>query len=65
MIGGWWAWALYIDTALPFGTRLAPKIFTVIVDAAEWIIRQERVKFVIHYLDDFLVIGGPLHPSVQ
>ena len=49
----------------PIWYYLAPKIFTAIVDAAEWIIRQERVKFVIHYLDDFLVIGGPLHPSVQ
>jgi len=42
---------------------LAPKIFTAIVDAAEWIIRQERVKSVIHYLDNFLVIGGPASPK--
>jgi len=54
---------LYIDTALSFGTRLAPKIFTAIVDAVEWIIRQERVKYVIHYLDNFLVIGGPASPK--
>ena len=30
-----WEGALYIDTALPFGLRSAPKIFTAIADAAE------------------------------
>ena len=25
----------------------------------EWIIRQEGVRFVIHYLDDFLLMRGP------
>ena len=50
---------LYIDSTLPFGQRSAPKIFTALVDAAEWIIKQAGVDFVIHYLDDFLVIGAP------
>ena len=50
---------LYIDTALPFGLGSAPKIFTVIADAAEWIAHRLGIKFVIHYLDDFLIIGGP------
>jgi len=48
-----------MDTALPFGLRSAPKIFTAIADAVEWIARQKGVQFIIHYLDDFLVIGAP------
>ena len=48
-----------MDTALPFGLRSAPKIFTAVADAVEWIAKQEGVGFVIHYLDDFLVVGPP------
>ena len=59
LMGMYWDDALYIDTALPFGLRSAPKIFTAITDAAEWIIRRTGVNFIIHYLDDFLVIGAP------
>ena len=59
LMGMSWKGALYIDTALPFGLRSAPKIFTALADAAEWIIRHAGVSFVIHYLDDFLVTGAP------
>ena len=55
VVGG----ALFIDTALPFGLRSAPKIFTAIADAVEWIVKAEGVDFIIHYLDDFLVMGAP------
>ena len=59
LMGMTWEGALYIDTTLPFGLRSAPKIFTALADAAEWIIRQTGVGFIIHYLDDFLVAGAP------
>ena len=51
--------SLFIDTTLPFGLRSAPKIFTALADAAEWILRQAGIAFVVHYLDDFLLIGPP------
>jgi len=54
-----WDGALYIDTALPFGLRSAPIIFTAIADTVQWILQQQGVRFVIHYLDDFLLIGMP------
>ena len=54
-----WRGALFVDTALPFGLRLAPEIFTAVADAVEWIARSEGVDFVIHYLDEFLVMGDP------
>ena len=59
LLGMMWEDHLYIDTALPFGLRSAPKIFTALADAAEWIVRQEGVEGVIHYLDDFLIVGPP------
>ena len=51
-----WDGALFIDTALLFGLRLGPKIFTALADAAEWILRRAGVNFILHYLDDFLII---------
>ena len=59
LLGMTWEGALYIDTALPFGLRSAPKIFTAIADAVEWIARRQGVRFSIHYLDDFLIVGAP------
>ena len=56
LMGMLWEGSLFIDTALPFGLRSAPKIFTALADAAEWIVRQRGVEFVIHYLDDFLIV---------
>ena len=35
------------------------KIFndTTLADAVEWVLRERGVQFVIHYLDDFLLVG--------
>ena len=59
LLGIKWEGSLYVDTTLPFGLRSAPKIFSAIADAVEWIVKQAGVRFVIHYLDDFLLIGTP------
>ncbi len=48
-----------MDTMLPSGLRSAPEIFTAVVDAMEWITRYEGVRVILHYLDDFLVMGAP------
>ena len=59
LLGMFWDRALFIDTVLPFGLRSSAKIFTAIADAAEWIAHQSGIQFIIHYLDDFLIIGAP------
>ena len=56
LMGMMWEDSLLVDTALPFSLHSAPKIFTTLANAAEWMVRQQGVEFVIHYLDDFLVI---------
>ena len=58
-IGMLWDGSLFVDAALPFGLRSAPKIFMALADAAEWIVRQRGINFVIHYLDDFLKVTSP------
>ena len=50
---------MFLDTTLPFGLWSAPKIFTAVADAAEWVLQQAGVEHVCHYLDDYLLIGPP------
>ena len=54
LLGMSWQGKMYVDTALPFGPRSAPKIFSAVADALQWALEGRRVK-VIHYLDDFLL----------
>ena len=53
-----WEDSLFFNMALPFGLLLAPKIFTTLADAAEWMVTQQGVEFVINYVEDFLVIAA-------
>ena len=45
-----WRGKLYLDTVLPFGLRSAPKIFTAIADALEWILANSGVTACIYLL---------------
>ena len=46
-----------MDSVFLFGVCSAPKIFSALADELEWVVRQARVKTLLHYLDDFLIIG--------
>ena len=50
-------YGVYVDTALPFGLRSAPKLFNAVADALEWCVKSEGAGFMWHYLDDFITIG--------
>ena len=54
-----WKRSTFVDCVLPFGLRSAPKIFSAIIDAIMWILREKGVKQALHYLDDFLIVGLP------
>ena len=58
LLGMQWGGRVYVDMALPFGLRSAPKIFTAISDALEWILTQHGMSNCLHYLDDFLTMGA-------
>jgi len=59
LLGMMWDGNLFIDCALPFGLRSAPRIFSAVADVLEWRAIFEGIPFVLHYLDDFLIISQP------
>ena len=54
-----WRDAVYIDTCLPFSLRSAPKLFNLLADLLEWILKHLDVTYLLHYLDDVLTISSP------
>lgn len=58
LLGMSWKGKLYVDSALPFGLRSAPLIFTALADALLWIFQKHGISDSIHYLDDFLFVGN-------
>ena len=58
-LGVQWNNSVYVDCQLPFGLASAPAIFNALADALEWILRQRGIRAVVHYLDDFLLLGAP------
>ena len=57
LLGMQWKDGVYVDAALPFGLRSAPKIFNALADAVEWIVREHGVSHLWHYLDDYITCG--------
>ena len=54
LFGVCWRDNVYVDQALPFGLRSAPKHFTAVADALGWALMTVGISPFIHYLDDFL-----------
>ena len=52
LLGICWNESLYVDATLPFGLRSAPNA---VADALEWILREQGIVYIWHYLDDFFV----------
>ena len=59
LLGVEWKQAVYVDTVLPFGLRSAPKLFNAIADALQFIARASGIENIVHYLDDFVILGAP------
>lgn len=53
-----WKGFYFVDLALPFGARSAPRIFTRFSDVLEWVLRTYgNIRYMQHSLDDFLICG--------
>ena len=50
---------VYVNGALSFGLRLASRIFTAVADVLEWRARIKGIEYILHYLDNFLIIATP------
>ena len=59
LLGMCWEGKVYVDTALPFGLRSAPLIFTALAEALLWIMRQKGASNTVNYIDDFVTVGAP------
>ena len=65
LLGMHWRDQYYVDTCLPFGLRSAPSIFNEFASALHWILEQNYGATLLHYLDDFLLLGPPGLPTCQ
>ena len=52
-----WQGVTHVDSALPFGLRSAPKIFSAVADALAWAMVCKGLTGALHYLDDFLFVA--------
>ena len=59
LLGVMWENTIFIDTALPFGLRSAPKIFSAVADGVLWAMWLNGARLLLHYLDDFIFFGQP------
>ena len=59
LLGFVWRGRTYIDRALPFGLRSAPKNFNAVADFIAWVLASQGVPHQLHYLDDFLFLTKP------
>ena len=54
-----WKGQVFVDSCLPFGLRSAPKLFNILADLLEWVAKDQGVTNLLHYLDDFFMLGPP------
>jgi len=55
LLGVYWEGS---DQTLPFGLRSAPKIFSAVADAIQWILYHRGLHRTLHYLDDFITVAS-------
>ena len=65
LLGMRWRKQVYIDSCLPFGLRSAPKLFNILADLVSWVSAQQGISYILHYLDDFLLLGPPQSSDCQ
>ena len=53
-----------IDRILPFGLRSAPIIFTAVVDGLQWVLIQEGVTHLLHYLHDYIFVSASMDKAM-
>lgn len=59
LLGFEWKGSHYIERFLPFGLRTSPFIFDLFAKGLHWMLLNEGLKYILHYLDDFLGIIPP------
>ena len=65
LLGVWWNGCVYIDRMLLFGLRSAPKIFTAVADALQWILNSRGIYPLLHYLDDYILVANSVDKTTS
>ena len=65
LLGVHWEDYLCMDKVLPFGLRSAPKIFSALADALQWILYQKGITNGLHYLDDYVLVAKDLQSAIS
>ncbi|KAJ8259625.1 hypothetical protein GJAV_G00171580 [Gymnothorax javanicus] len=66
LFGVKWRSKLYFAVKLTFGCRSSPRIFDTLSEALCWILYNTyKLPFVLHLLDDFLVVDFPVSPPAR
>ena len=65
LLGICWNECVYMDRMLPFGLRSAPKIFTAVADALQWILNSLGMNHLLHYLDDFILVANSVDRALS
>ena len=65
LLGVQWQGLVYIDKVLPFGLRSAPKIFSAVADAVQWILYNSGIGKGLHYLDDFILVAANMDLALR
>ena len=60
-----WREQIFVDPMLPFGLRSAPKIFNAVADTLHWHLQQGGIRYIYHYLDDFIIVAPPQSSQCQ
>ena len=63
LLGVCWEGIIYIDRVLLFHLRSAPKIFSAVADALQWIVVNKGVRNLLHYLDGFIFVSESLEEA--
>ena len=53
-----WEGQWFVDIFLPFGLSSAPFLFNMFTEGLHWILEFQFHQSLVHYLDDFLLVGG-------
>ena len=65
LLGMEWKGNLYIDKVLPFGLKSTPKIFNAVADAIQFAGLTQGIQWIVHYSDDYLILGAHLEQCQQ
>ena len=64
LLGVQWRGEVFIDRMLPFGLRSAPKIFSAVADAIQWILAVKGITHSLQYLDDYIMVPNSIDKAL-